>query len=410
MPARSRTRGGLRVVAQSTGHGAAALGDLEDALLIKTDRLTGVTVHTTGRRARVAAGARWRDVIDATAATRLVALHGSSAQIGVAGYSLNGGIGWYGRKLGLQANSVTSIELVTASGEMVRADAEREPDLFWALRGGGGAFGVVTDMEFALHRVGDVTAGALFFPVDRAPEVLHAWRAWTADVPDEVTSLGRLLRVPDMPAAPPHLRGRSFALIEAVIVGPAAGAAELIAPLRRLGADMDTFATVAPSAVPALHMDPRDHVAYQRGDVLLSELTADAVDRMIEHAGPGASTPLVSVELRHLGGALGRGSADHGALSAIDGSALVVAIGMHRDPAGHDAVRSRLDSLSSALSPLAAPTRTANFVETPADFSTFFDDATARRLRRIKDAVDPEGLILASHGGETAPGARIAMH
>jgi hypothetical protein len=259
---RSAAKAGLHVVAQSTGHGAAALGDLRDTVLIRTGGLSAVAIDATRRRARVGAGARWQEVVDAAAAARLVALQGSSARIGVTGYSLNGGIGWYGRKLGLQTNSLTSIELVTASGELVCADADREPELFWALRGGGGAFGVVTAMEFDLHSVGDITAGALFFPLNRAGEVLHAWRAWTADVPEEVTSLGRLLRVPDLPAAPAQLRGRAFALIEAVIVGPSDEAFELIAPLRRLAPDIDTFTTVAPAAVPALHMDPHDPVAY----------------------------------------------------------------------------------------------------------------------------------------------------
>jgi len=165
---------GLRVAAQATGHGASPLGDLGGTILLKTSAMTGVQVDAGPRRARAAGGARWQDVVTGASELGLAALHGSSGTVGVAGYSLGGGISWYVRKLGLQANSVTAVELVTADGQLVRADHEREPELFWALRGGGGNFGVVTALEFALYPADVVYAGALFFPFERAAEVLHA--------------------------------------------------------------------------------------------------------------------------------------------------------------------------------------------------------------------------------------------
>ena len=214
---------GLQIAPQRTGHNAAPLGDLGDSILLKTDQLQGVKIDAENRTARVRSGAKWEKVVPRASDLGLAALHGSTPDVSVAGYSLGGGLGWYGRKHGLAANSVTAIELVTADGELRRVDAQNEPELFWALRGGGGNFGVVTALEFDLYPVSEVYAGVLFFPYERSSEVLHAWREWTATVPDEVTSVGRMLQfppipdLPDVPARPvvrrrrgrvPRLRGR----------------------------------------------------------------------------------------------------------------------------------------------------------------------------------------------------------
>src|SRR5262249_59216745 len=137
-----------------------------------------------------------------------------------------------------------------------RADAGREPDLFWAVRGGGGSVGVVTALQMRLYPVRDLYAGALFFPIQRSAEVLHAWRAWTGTVPDEVTSLGRILRLPPVPEVPEPLRGRAFALVEAAYLGDAGTRAELTQPLRRLGPELDTLATGPAPALHQLHVSP----------------------------------------------------------------------------------------------------------------------------------------------------------
>ena len=122
----------------------------------------------------------------------------------IAGYTLGGGVSFYGRKHGLACSQVTAIELVTAGGEQIRVDAENEPDLFWALRGGGGSFGVVTAFEFNLVPLREIYAGALFFPAEQASDVLHGWRVWTGDVPDEMTSVGRLMNFPRFLRCPTH--------------------------------------------------------------------------------------------------------------------------------------------------------------------------------------------------------------
>src|SRR4051794_30691794 len=165
----------LRVAPQSPAHNAGPLGSLEGTLLLNTSRLTSVVIDQDARRVRVGTAIRWQDIVPRLSELGLAALHGSSPDVGIAGYSLGGGVGWLARKHGMQANAVTAIEIVTADGHLVRTDATHEPDLFWALRGGGGNFGIVTAIEFAVLPVAEVYSGALFFPIERLAEILHAW-------------------------------------------------------------------------------------------------------------------------------------------------------------------------------------------------------------------------------------------
>ena len=160
------------------GHNQGPLGDLENTLLLNVSGLQEVHVDPGALRVRVGAGVKWERVVGRLSAYGLAALHGSSPDVGIAGYSLGGGIGWLSRKFGMQTNAVTALEVVTADGSLVRADAEHHPNLFWALRGGGGNFGVVTAIEFAVQPVDDLYAGAMFFEVERSAEVLrHVERA-----------------------------------------------------------------------------------------------------------------------------------------------------------------------------------------------------------------------------------------
>src|SRR6478736_6672283 len=194
---------GLRIAAQGTGHNAAPLGDLEGTILVKTHRLRDVHVDAHARRAVAMAGAVWADVVVPASRHGLVALAGSSHDVGVVGYTLGGGLSWLARSHGLAANAVVAIQVVTVDGVHRRVDETHEPELFWALRGGGGSFGVVTAIEFRLYPISEVYAGVLFFPLDRAAEVLEAWRQWLPSVPDSVTSIGRILRFPPAPELPP---------------------------------------------------------------------------------------------------------------------------------------------------------------------------------------------------------------
>ena len=387
---------GLRVAPQSTGHNAGPLETLEDTLLVKTSRMREVEIDAEARRARVQAGARWEDVTARVSELGLAALHGSSPDVGVVGYSLGGGMGWFARKHGLQANSVTAIQIVTPDGRQRLVDADHEPDLFWALRGGGGNFGVVTAIEFALYPVDELYAGALFFPIERAAEVLHAWHELTPTLPEEITSVGRLLRFPPLPEIPEPLRGGAFAIVEAAYLGNGAEGAELLRPLRDLGPAIDTFAMVPPAALAELHMDPRHPVPSLTADRLVGDLPAAAIDDLLAVAGPGSGSTLLGFELRHLGGAMARSEPGHGARATLDGSFSLFAVGAVMDPASEAAIAADLERVTAAAAPWVVG-RYANFAEQPIDTSTFYPDDVYRRLQAVKTLYDPDDLVRANH-------------
>jgi FAD/FMN-containing dehydrogenase len=387
---------GLRVAPQRTGHNAGPLGSLERSVLLKTNRLDRVHVDAAGRCARVGAGARWEDVVPAASKHGLAALHGSTPDVSVAGYSLGGGMGWYARKHGLAANSVTAIEVVTADGEIRTASATENPDLFWAMRGGGGNYGVVTALEFDLYEVPEVYAGVLFFPFERAEEVLKAWLAWTAEAPEEVTSVGRLLQVPPLPIAPEPLRGKSFAVLEAVYLGSEADGAELTAPLRALDPMIDTFAMVPPAGIAELHMDPRDPVPAASDHSLLGELDERAIDELLLAVGPGSGSTLVSVELRQMGGALARAEEHAGAVATLPGNYASFAVGIAADEMLAAKTEADLQRFAAATRPYEAG-HYLNFVEDRAKAESFFAPEVAERLRAVRDVYDPERLLQANH-------------
>jgi hypothetical protein len=389
---------GLRVAAQGTGHSAGPLGSLEDTVLVKTERMRGVSVDPARRTARVQAGAVWLEVVQAAAQDGLAALAGSSPDVGVIGYTLGGGLSFLGRRYGSAANRVRAIELVTADGRLVRADRDHEPDLFWALRGGGGSFGVVTAIEFELFPVTQAYAGILWYPIERGPEVLHAWRELTQnDLPDELTTVGRFLNLPPAPEIPEPVRGRSFAIIEVYHLGDPSEADDLLAPLRALGALNDTITTVQLPALTHLHMDPEQPVPAAADGLMVDHLSADAIDAFVEVAGAHAQFPLVSIELRHLGGELRRTRPEHGALASIDADYAMNAGGIVPAPELEAPVRTQVQAVKAALAPWAATHMNLNFTETHQDAATFWSDQTYHRLRAIKSAVDPDDLIRANH-------------
>jgi FAD/FMN-containing dehydrogenase len=388
---------GLRVSAQGTGHNAGPLGPLGDTVLVKTSRMRGVEIDPGSRRARVEAGALWAEATDAAAEYGLAALAGSSPDVGVVGYTLGGGVSWLARKHGLAANSVLAVELVTADGRLVRADRENEPELFWALRGGGGSFGVVTALEFALYPIREVYAGAVFWPLERAGEILHAWREWVETVPDELTSVGRILQLPPLPQVPEPLRGRSFVLVEAVFLGDEAAGVDLVQPLRDLGPEIDTFATIPASALDKLHMDPEEPVPYCGDGMLLAELPAEAVDALVAVAGPGSGSPLLTLEVRHLGGAVAERSPEHGALDAFDARFGLFGAGIVMSPEMGARVEAHAQAVKAALEPWAAGQTYLNFAERPVDSEVLFGPDRYRRLREVKAEYDPADLIRANH-------------
>jgi FAD/FMN-containing dehydrogenase len=390
---------GLRVAPQATGHNAGPLaGSLGDTLLIHVSGLDEVSIDARARRVRVGAGVKWERVTARLSELGLAGLHGSSPDVGIAGYSLGGGIGWLSRKHGMQTNAVTAIELVTADGEVRRVDHEHEPELFWALRGGGGNFGVVTAIEFSVVPLDELYAGALFFPIEQAGEVLHTWNAMLPELPDELMTWASLLHFPPLPDVPAFARGRSFAVVMAAFQGDAAEGAALLRPLRELGPVRDTLAMVPPVVLGDLAMDPYDPLPLHTGHQLLDRLPAEAIDGMLDAVGPqsGRGPVLTMLQLRHMGGALRRIAPGAGARATLPGEVSLFALGVVPDPAFDEPVRSAIADVEAATAAHRAGDY-PNFVEVPADASAFFDAATWARLRAVKAAYDPEDLFRGNH-------------
>lgn len=369
---------GLELAPQATGHGAGAVGSLEHAILVSTKHMRGVRIDSRSRSARVRAGALWSDVTVPAAQYGLAPLAGSAPNVGVVGYTLGGGLGWLARKHGWACNSVTAIELVTAAGELIRTDAKTHPELFWALRGGGTtAYGIVTALEFELHPVAELNGGALLFPGPRALEVFTAWRDWTRTVPDEVTSICRLINPPG---------GDPIVLIEVAILGDDT----ILQPLRDLQPVADLVSPMAPDQLTAIHNDPQEPTAAASGHRLLDDLTDGALAGLVSHAG----APLLAVELRHLGGAVSRGSVCNGALNDLKAEFLLFAVGLIDGAETTIAVDAALARLTDTLHPWDAGRALANFTERPA---RFHDGFTQHRLRALKAQLDGAGLF-ASRG------------
>lgn len=393
---RHARRHGLRIAPQATGHNAGPLGSLDGTLLLNVSRLDEVTIDAAARRVRVGAGVRWRQVVPQLSELGLAALHGSSPEVGIAGYSLGGGMGWLARRRGLQTNSVTAIELVTADGEPVRVDADTHPDLFWALRGGGGSFGVVTAIEFAVYPAREIYAGAMFLPLERAAEVLHTWNGMLPGLPPELMTWVSLLRFPDLPIVPEPMRGRDFAVLIAAHLGDEREGSGLLAPVRALGPEIDTFAMVPPIGLAELAMDPPDPLPYETAHHLLGRLPARAIDDLVASVQAGPGTSLTLVNLRHMGGALAEAAPGAGARATLPGEISLFALGIVPDPALAPVVADGLAAVHGA----ARPWRVGdypNFVEEPTDARGFFDPATWERLRRVKAAWDPSDLFRGNH-------------
>jgi len=363
---------------QATGHGTHVAND--DGLLVKTGAMAGVVVDPQRRVARVGAGARWGQVLRAAAPFGLAPLSGSSPDVGVVGYTLGGGIGWLGRKHGFAADSVTGADVVTADGRRLSVSADRHPELFWALRGGGPGFGVVTTLEFALHPVAEVYTGVAHFPIERARETLAAYRDLTASAPDELSTALLLTRLED---------GRRVVALKAMHAGPAEDAERLLAPLRAVAGPAlhDGFATqryadAAMGGTPPRHLD----LVETLPDALLDTLVDVAEDRTVG-----------TVELRHWGGALSTAGPDAGPVS-------------HRGAQFSVIVDAQIPAIAEALRPHAHGGSFLNFLADTTRTADAFTRGNHFRLREIKRAYDPCNVFGAGHAVQPAAprGARLA--
>lgn len=395
---------GLRVAPQSTGHGAAALGeqDLADAVLVRLSEFTGVTVDADARTARILGGTLWQDVVAATAQHGLTALHGSAGDVAVAGYVLGGGMSFYGREHGLAVNSIRAIELVTPQGRHLRCCIHENPDLFWAVRGGGANLGVVTAIEIDLLPLADVYAGMLLWDRERAPEVTRTWLDWTRVAPESATTSLRVMSFPPLPELPPFLSGRDLVIIDGALLEDDAAAAEILAPLRALAPEMDTFGRIPAAGMLAVHMDPPAPTPSVAEHAVLGALDEEAVDgvagALMAEVGPGTASGLMFAELRHLGGAFARPAEQGGALTAINGSYALFALAVAPTPQAAVAGKAAAFRVARALAPWSVTSLVPTFTDTRVDASRFFDGEDWARLAQLRDAHDPQRRMVANHG------------
>jgi len=388
----------LRVAGQGTGHGAAPLGPLEGTILIKTERMRGIEVDPGSRTARIEAGVLSAELGAAAGEHGLSALPGSSPDVGTVGYTLGGGMSWLARAHGFACNHVRAIELITADGEPRTVDGENDPDLFWALRGGGGGYAIVTALQLELLPIADLYAGALVFPAAVGGEALRTYRDWAASLPDEVTSIVRFLTPPPIPDVPEPIRGVPLLTIGAACIGDQANGEATIAPLREIGETvMDTFEQMPAAGLSHIHMDPENPVPGLGGGVTIDALPDEAIDAFTTAAGPGSGSPLLLSELRHLGGAVGRPAENGGALSHLDAGFVMYSVGMPMTPQLGEAIHGHLRHLEEAMSPWAADGGYFNFTERPCDVDAILPADVCARLAEVKRAYDPEDRIVANH-------------
>ncbi len=394
----------LRVSGEGTGHGAVALGSLEGTILVKTERMRGVEIDPGAKTARVEAGVLVLELSEAAGAHGLSSLPGSSPDVGVTGYTLGGGLSWLGRRYGFACNRVRAIELVSADGEQRTVDAENDPDLFWALRGGGGGYAIVVALHLDLVPIADIYAGALVFPAEVGAEAVRTYRDWAAAVSDDVTSVVRFITPPPIPDVPEPIRGRPLLTVDGACIGDQANGEATIAPLREIGKTiMDTFGQIPAAGLCRIHMDPENPVPGMGHHQVLRELPDEAIDAFAELSGPGSGSPLLLTELRHLGGALGQPDPSGGALSHIDAGFAMFGVGMPMTPELGQAIEAHLDRFDDTMRPWATEGGYFNFAERPCDTDAILPPDVCSRLAEVKRRWDPDNMIVSNHAVAIAP-------
>lgn len=387
---------GLQVAVRGGGHGLAGFGTADEALVVDLQGLAGLQVDAGSRVVEVGAGARWGAMDTATQEHGLAVTGADAPQVGVGGTTLGGGLGWLHRLAGLTCDNLLEADLVTADGTLLTVSSAAHPDLFWAMRGGGGNFGVATRFRFRLHPVRELTGGVLLYPLEQGRDFLRHYQQVCADLPPEAALRVTLMKGPPAPFVPEGLRGKPVVMAGVFACGTPAEAARLLSPLREFGPA--TVDGVRPMSYLAVQQPPNRFPERQRAyghSAFLGALSDAAIDVLVDAAG-SLPSPLTMVQIQQLGGAVGelpvdatavpfRHAAHHVAINAL----------AEENDTGSDLVSWTRDA-AAALRPHALGGPYVNFVtgeEAAGEIAEAFPPKEYARLTEIKTAYDPDNLF-----------------
>ena len=400
---RTAREAGVPVAVRSGGHSVAGMSTVDDGLVIDLRPMTDIAIDPERRLAVVGAGCTWSDFDRAAAVHGLATTGGRVSTTGVSGLTLGGGSGWLERQFGLACDNLVAVDLVTADGELVHASAEEHPDLFWALHGGGGNFGVATALTFHLHPVSEVLGGLLLWPAERGPEVLRALRDKGDSLPEEMATAFAYLTGPPEEFVPEHLQGR---LVAGAIVCHTGGREEDLAFLRALGPEGEMVAPMPYAEFQCLIDDPPGLRNWWTADYL-DELTDEAIDRFHE---AGLEMPLGASQLLAVpwGGAVARNGAGT-PMARRDATWVMHPFALWDDAAADDEVIAWARRASAATKPWANGGVYLNFIgdEGEERIAAAFGDAYGR-LQQVKRRYDPDNVFHRNHNVRPAVASGVA--
>ncbi|HEU4784249.1 MAG TPA: FAD-binding oxidoreductase [Ktedonobacterales bacterium] len=385
----------LELAVHSGGHSLAHYSVVEGGVVLDLSLMNAIEIDTERRTARLEAGLTWGEVAAALHPHGLGLTAGDTASVGVGGLTLGGGIGWFARKYGLTIDHVRSIEVVTADGQMVTASATEHPDLFWAMRGGGGNFGVATSFEVELHPAGMVYGGAIFYDARDAASVLPAYARYAAAAPDELTTMALVMAAPPAPFIPPAMRGKSILALTMVYSGDFEEGNHVVDPLRRLATPVADV--VGPMPYPAMFEFTKEATQFDQRQYARSVMV-DRVDDALISALLARGLDLPShgalLELRILGGAMRRGQGDGGAFAQRDKGGLVMAVAYGYDEADTARHRAWVDRYYEAMRPFGTGAYVGFMMrDDEARAGEVYPPATMERLRQVKRRYDPTNVF-----------------
>ncbi|HEX2129296.1 MAG TPA: FAD-binding oxidoreductase [Solirubrobacterales bacterium] len=387
---------GMALTPRAGGHSLAGFSAIDDGLVIDLRRLKGIEMDVASRRVRAGAGLEWGELDAATQAHGLAVTGGRISDTGVAGLTLGSGSGWLERRHGLTTDSLVAATVVTADGAIVRASAREHPDLFWALHGGGGNFGVVTEFEFRLHEVGPVILGGmLLFPLGRAAETLGAYREIMESADDDLGGCAAVLIAPPAPFVPPDLVGTPVLSIVAAAFGSLDGAEELVAPLRKLGPVADLVEPMPYTALQRMLDEGSPGGMHGQFESSFMDTLPDAAIDAVVELGARIVSPLTHVLIQPLGGAYARVAEETTALAHRDARWMYHALSMWEDPSDTPVNQAWTRDLVDALAPFARRSTHPNHVSSDRQdrVRSFYGPAAYERLVAVKDRWDPENVF-----------------